>query len=190
MQAQPSTSTSAAARISAAAPLPQQLTACICSTASVHKLAKLIEDNSDDLNTIHVAASIVRLANLVGGGCGEAAEMDESGDQNNGKDRKKGVASAAHGRPRPEKSVKELMSTLGQKYVEFCGRGMYTGARQHANIAWAVGKIGGLPPPGLIEELTSQLLEDGRRRLKAASSQVSVNPHPTMTCPSIHLPTI
>ena len=183
MQAQPSTSTSAAAKTSTTSPQPQQLTACICSTTSVHKLAKLIDDNSDDLNMIHVAASIVRLANLVGGGGTAAAtaagdSWDQHGDDEEGVS--KGVNGAAKRQTRMrDATFKQLMLTLGQKYVDFCGQGLYTGARQHANIAWAIGKIGEPLPPGLIEELTSQLLEQGCRRLKAASPQVSIIPQLT-----------
>ncbi len=92
------------------------------------------------MNGIHVAAAVVRLANLLSGPSG-------------GRD-----ARSSHGLMVDEAEAQLLLDKLCRMYVDFCRLGAYPGARQHANVAWAVGKIVCLRlPPGLVDHLVQQV---------------------------------
>ena len=153
-------------------PHPAQLTYLICATVNVGELSRLVGDSLVGMNAIHVAAAIVRLANLVGTGPGAADEVMPHSE--GGHVPPSGRPELGSGRMVDDSArdlAARLLERLGATYLGFCGRGAYVGARQHANVAWAIGKTGLSPPPGLMDGLVEQLLEDGCRRLHTALPQ-------------------
>ena len=152
--------------------LPQQLTYNICATAHVRDLDQLVANSLGSMNAIHVAAAIVRLANLI------AASGNGSGDLHVDASSSTNVPPAWQNEQPSSSGVDgirdlaaSLLARLGSKYLEHCDMGSYVGARQHANIAWAIGKMGLDPPPGMLDRISDQLTEDRGRRLDTATPQ-------------------
>ncbi|GAX83161.1 hypothetical protein CEUSTIGMA_g10587.t1 [Chlamydomonas eustigma] len=148
-------------------PNPRHLTFQICDTHTVQELNRLVSCNSSYMNAIHVAAALVRLANL--------EYIDERLHESLDGVSAPEVASQ-HAQAESLQAAKgdasELLSRLGAMYVEFCELGAYCGARQHANVAWALGKCAHLPQPiDLLQTLNRELLADDSRRLKSAVPQ-------------------
>jgi len=184
MQISSSSSPSPSLFVQPTAP-PQQLTYSICATEHVEDLDRLVSRSLDSMNAIHAAAAIVRLANLitygVGTGTGESdarrkmsAEASTSTSSSSAGLPVRSAGQKLHpgnGHGPDMDLAASLMARLASKYQEHCDMGSYAGARQHANIAWAIGKMGMAPPPGILDRIADQLTEDKGRRLDAATPQ-------------------
>lgn len=186
---------------------PGWLTSQICAARDVAELAACVQA-ADELNSIHVAAAIVRLAKVAQSEDSASSEDPSSsasrqqpGASSSGSDaghvghatnarqparnRRRGRHAAPAGSAAGSGSsstdgtaagaAQALAQRLGAMYLEFSAQGLYSTARQHSNITWALSKLGFAPPAGLVQQAISQVLESGQRRLKTSNAQEVAN---------------
>ena len=152
------------------------------------------------LNTIHVAAVIVRLAKLAGHRGASSQEQPDTSRVLSHASASTSQASGGRHRPRRALAVSPLSHTAAEAPVQpqegeshtvqqqqqqqqheafvselgerfMRGAGGAPGPRQYANVCWALGQLGYSPSPELSNELAQQLTQGGGSKLQESLPQ-------------------